>query len=316
MRAKPDLAILEVGLGGRLDAVNIIDADVSVVTSIGRDHTAWLGEQLDQIAFEKAGIFRAERPAVIGQPDAPPRLREEALLRGSRVLQVGREIHIEGAAAGWTYIGSDGERLALPLPALRGRFQTRNAAAAVAALACLRERLPLPVNALRLGIQRVRLAGRFQVVPGEVTLVLDVAHNGDSAEVLAENLRTFHCSGQLRAVLAVLGDKEPELIVAPLAPLVHEWLLTCSDDSRAMPAAELAARVGSRLAAAPTRVVEPIVRALDAVYASSAPGDCILVFGSFTTVEAALRIRRQRSRCWYTPAFRSPLDWSGSLSAR
>jgi dihydrofolate synthase/folylpolyglutamate synthase len=135
VRATPDLVVLEVGLGGRLDAVNLLDADCSVVTSIGRDHTAWLGDTLDAIAYEKAGIFRPGRPAVIGQPDAPVRLRGEAQHLGARVLQVGREIGVglDPASGGWVWQGTDGERLAMPAPAMRGAFQLHNAAVVIAA---------------------------------------------------------------------------------------------------------------------------------------------------------------------------------------
>jgi dihydrofolate synthase/folylpolyglutamate synthase len=288
--AKPDLAVLEVGLGGRLDAVNLIDAEVSVVTSVGHDHQDWLGDSLDAIAAEKAGIFRPNRPAVIGQPDAPERLRREAERLGAQVLQVGREIGVAPEpGGGWAWLGPRGERLALPAPAMRGLFQYHNAAAAIAALGCLRERLPLPVTAIRAGLTRVRLPGRFQVVPGDVTWILDVAHNREAAQALAANLAAFRCPGRRRAVLAVLGDKEPEAIAGPLAPLIETWFLSQSSDPRAMPAERLAERLVGVLGDAGRCVLPDLPGALDAAVAQSAPGDCLLVFGSFTTVEAALR---------------------------
>ncbi|AFL72949.1 bifunctional tetrahydrofolate synthase/dihydrofolate synthase [Thiocystis violascens] len=296
VRYGPDLAVLEVGLGGRLDAVNLLDADVSVVTSIGRDHTAWLGETLDAIAVEKAGIFRAGRPAVMGQRDAPVRLREEAVRLAAAPLQLGREIDHETADNGWIWKGAGGERLALPLPTLRGAFQLNNAAAAIAALACLRERLPVPVNALRAGLQRARLAGRFQVIPGAPTWILDVAHNGAAAQALATNLRAFACPGQLRAVLAVLSDKEPEAIAKPLLPFVAQWFLTQSDDPRAMPADRLAARLDTVLGASSGGCFAETEHALDAALSASDPGDCLLVVGSFTTVSQALRRFRGGNR--------------------
>jgi dihydrofolate synthase/folylpolyglutamate synthase len=288
VRAKPDVAILEVGLGGRLDAVNLLDADVSVVTSIGLDHTDWLGETLDEIAFEKAGIFRAGRPAVIGQQDAPPRLRREAEERGSQPLQLGREIVCEGAGAGWTWTSPSGERLALPDPAMRGPFQYDNAAAAIAAIWSLRERLPVPVNAIRAGLQRARLPGRFQVLPGNPTWILDVAHNGEAAQALAANLRAFACQGRLRAVLAVLSDKSPEAIVSPLLPYVSDWYLAQSDDPRAMAADVLGARLDGYVPSRSTAVLGDLDAALDAAEAASQAGDAVLVVGSFTTVGHAL----------------------------
>jgi dihydrofolate synthase/folylpolyglutamate synthase len=289
VRARPEIAILEVGLGGRLDAVNLLDAEVAVVTSIGLDHTAWLGETLDEIAAEKAGIFRPGRPAVIGQADAPPRLRAMAEQCGSRPLQIGREIQLELAAAGWVWRGPSGESLALPDPALRGAFQYANAAAAIAAVAALRERLPVAAAAVRAGIQSACLLGRFQVIRGTPTWILDVAHNREAAQALASNLRAFACPGRVRAVLAVLADKVPEAIVQPLLHWVSDWYLTQSDDPRAMPAEVLLGRLQALLPAGTGHPFGQVRAALQAAAADSAPGDAVLVVGSFTTVGEALR---------------------------
>ncbi|MGE5154349.1 MAG: bifunctional tetrahydrofolate synthase/dihydrofolate synthase [Bdellovibrio bacteriovorus] len=289
-QAEPELVVLEVGLGGRLDAVNLIDADCAVVTSVGRDHQDWLGEDLESIAVEKAGIFRPGRPAIIGQPDAPGRLRLEAEARRAQVLQVGREIGVvPEPGGGWVWGGPQGERWGLPAPAMRGAVQYHNAAAAIAALATLRDRLPLPVNAVRAGLTRARLPGRFQVIPGDLTWILDVAHNPEAAQVLAANLRAFHCPGRLRAVFAMLADKDPEAVAAPLAPLIQTWFLSQGSDRRALPAERLAERIAPILGQAERRVLPSLEEALDSALAASRPGDCLLVFGSFTTVEAALR---------------------------
>ncbi|WP_295447215.1 bifunctional tetrahydrofolate synthase/dihydrofolate synthase [uncultured Thiodictyon sp.] len=291
--AAPDLVILEVGLGGRLDAVNLIDADCAVVASIGHDHMALLGESLEAIAREKAGIFRADRPAIIGQPDAPEALREAAQALGARVFQVGRELGCAAApdGAGWVWSGADGERLALPTPAMRGSFQHHNAAAAIAALRALRGRLPVPVAAIRAGLGRARLPGRFQVFPGDVTWILDVAHNREAAQVLAENLREFRCPGRVRAVFGVLADKVPEALAAPLVSLVDTWYLTVSADARAMPVDRLAERLHGVLAGVEQERHQTVGEALDAALAAAAAGDCLLVFGSFTTVSEAISRR-------------------------
>lgn len=289
VRAQPDIAILEVGLGGRLDAVNLWDADVSVVTSIGLDHTAWLGDTRDQIAYEKAGIFRPGRPAVIGQRDAPARLRTEAEQRGSLPLQLGREIDQEVAPSGWTWIGPAGERLSLPAPAMRGPFQYDNAASAITALRTLRERLPIPIAAIRAGLQRARLPGRFHVFPGASTWIFDVAHNGEAAQCLAANLRALTCRGRTRAILAVLSDKSPEAIVQPLLPFVDDWYLTQSDDPRALSVEKLSARLAPLLPTEPALVSTDFDAVLGAVAAACAPDDCVLVVGSFATVAAGLR---------------------------
>jgi dihydrofolate synthase/folylpolyglutamate synthase len=290
VRAAPDLVTLEVGLGGRLDAVNLIDADCSVVTTIGHDHQAWLGDTLDAIAREKAGIFRAARPAIIGQPDAPAALREAALRVGAQVLQVGRELGCEAApeGSGWVWTGPDGERLALPTPALRGTFQHHNAAAAIAALRALHGRLPIPVSRLRAGLGRALPPGRFQVLPGEVTWVLDVAHNLESAQGLALNLRGFRCPGKVRALFGVLADKEPAAMAAPLASLVDTWYLTASGDDRAMPVERLAGFMRDTLPGANLETHPQVGAALEAARSASVAGDCILIFGSFTTVGEAL----------------------------
>jgi dihydrofolate synthase/folylpolyglutamate synthase len=288
--AAPDLAVLEVGLGGQLDAVNLIDGDAALVASIGRDHVQWLGETPEEIALEKAGIFRPHRVAVIGDPGAPPVLREAAERLGARPLQVGRELRVEPdpAGGGWTWGGPEGERLAMPAPALRGAVQLHNAAAAIAALRALKDRLPVPASALRAGLLRARPPGRFQVVPGRPSWILDVAHNREAAQALAQSLVAYGCRGRVRAVLAVLADKEPELIALPLVPLVERWYLSRGDDPRAMPAETLALRLRGTLAGAESLVFGELDRALERAQADSAPDDSIVVYGSFVTVAQAL----------------------------
>ena len=288
-RARLDLVVLEVGLGGRLDAVNLLDADVAIVTSIGLDHTDWLGDSLDAIAREKAGIFRADRPAIIGQRDAPATLRAEAIQIGAYPLQLGRELDHTRTAEGWNWSGPDGQRLALPLPTLRGPFQLDNATAAIAALMAVRTALPIPINAIRAGLQRAQLAGRFQVMPGAVTWILDVAHNGEAAAALAANLRDVARNGRLRAVLAVLADKNPERIVAPICEYVDDWYLAQSDDARALPVTQLSERLQDIIGPQQRGLFNSVAAALNTALAASTAGDTLLVFGSFTTVGHALK---------------------------
>lgn len=290
-RAKLDLAILEVGLGGRLDAVNLLDADVALVTTIGRDHMAWLGEDPSDIAFEKAGIFRAGRPALIGQRQAPPALRARAEALGAPVFQLGREFDWRPGddPGAWCWTGPDRTPLTLPHPALRGAAQLDNAAAVMMAVTRLADRLPVPLNAMRQGLHRVRLRGRFEVRPGRPTWILDVAHNGDAAEILAQNLKTLGRDSRLHAVLAVLADKEPDAIAGPLVPLVDHWHLGQTSDQRALPVAELAKALDRLADPAVISRYATIDAALDGATQAAGPDDRILVFGSFTTVEAALR---------------------------
>lgn len=290
--AEPDVIILEVGLGGRLDAVNIIDADVALVASIGMDHTAWLGDDPSQIASEKAGIFRSNRPAVIGQCDAPARLRERALEIGAEVFQLGREFGHRIDADQWQWHGPAGMRWgALPPPALRGRVQYDNASSALCVAALLKDRLPVSSSALRQALIRTRLPGRFTVFPGAITWILDVAHNAEAARMLAANLAAYPCTGRCHAVFSLLADKDAVAVSAALAAQVHQWHIAPAPGPRAMPVDALQAALA---AAAPDRPVTRyagVEQAIAGAAIAAVPNDCILVFGSFMTVEVALRNR-------------------------
>ncbi len=288
-RAGPDVAILEVGLGGRLDAVNLLDADVAVVTSIGRDHMAWLGEDLESIAAEKAGIFRPGRPAVVGHRKPAGTILELAEQLGSQLHVLGRDFDWTRDALGWHWLGPGWPPTALPAPALRGEHQYDNAAAALMAISCVAERLPVPLSSLREGLLRVSLPGRFQVIPGDVTWILDVAHNGQAAETLAANLAAFPCRGALHAVLGILKDKEPAAIVTPLAERVRTWHLGQTSGPRSLAAVELMQALDGLLPPDRMHAYGDLNQAMDGALALACKGDCILVSGSFTTVEAALR---------------------------
>ena len=289
VRTRPDVAILEVGLGGRLDAVNILAPDVAVLTTIDLDHTAWLGATRDRIAAEKAGIFRPGRPAVVGHR-APSRvLFEQAGEFGCDLFVLGRDFDWEDAGDGWWWQGPEWGRVGLPAPALRGSFQRDNAAAVLMAVACLQPRLPVSSVHLGPGLQRVRLPGRFQVIPGPVTWILDVAHNAQAAEVLAENLRAFGCPNRVHGVLGVMKDKDLLAIAGPLIGQVDAWYLGSSATPRALSATELHAALQGMAAGQKLKDCGDIAAALRAAAEAARSGDCILVFGSFTTVEAALR---------------------------
>ncbi len=293
-RAGLDLVVLEVGLGGRLDAVNLIDAEVAVVTNIGFDHTEWLGETLEAIAREKAGIFRPGRPAIIGQRDAPASLRNEVGRIGAIPLELGRAFAWQQTAAGWSWTGrvSEGRAealLNLPRPALPGVFQLDNASAALAALRALADPLPIQRTAIEQGLRAVHLAGRFQVLAGPVTWILDVAHNGESAAALAANLRDLSCLGRLRAVFAILNDKPAERMAAPLVELIDRWYLGQTADERALPAETLAVRLAGLLGQDRCQIFGDIASAIDQALAEARAGDGLVIFGSFTTVAAALR---------------------------
>jgi dihydrofolate synthase/folylpolyglutamate synthase len=293
LRAGPDLAILEVGLGGRLDAVNLIDADLAIVTSIGRDHMAWLGETLEEIALEKAGILRPGRPVVFGHRKPLPVLLERAADLGCSAHVLGRDFDWTEESPGWRWTAPGLPPLSLAAPALRGRIQFDNAASAIMATACLRDRLTLSSAHLRQGLQRARIPGRFQVLPGAPTWILDVAHNGPAAQALAANLASFPCQGRLHAVLGLFADKEPTAVAGPLLEWVDCWHLGAADSPRALPAPELrvalnglGAQLGRTLN---IREYGGIEEAVAGARGLALSGDCILAFGSFTTVEAVLR---------------------------
>ncbi|WP_054774514.1 bifunctional folylpolyglutamate synthase/dihydrofolate synthase, partial [Methylogaea oryzae] len=188
-RAGLDAQILEVGLGGRLDAVNIIDADAALVASIDIDHQEWLGDSRDAIALEKAGIYRRGHPAVLGDPEAPPALLSYVDEQGIALHRQGREFGYSMDGAGWNWRGSTGSLRELPLPAMPGKHQLLNASAVLQLLQLVQTRLPVAESAVRRGLETVRLAGRFQLIPGAPAVLADVAHNPQAARVLAEYLR-------------------------------------------------------------------------------------------------------------------------------
>jgi dihydrofolate synthase/folylpolyglutamate synthase len=284
----PDVLILEVGLGGRLDAVNIIDPDLALITGVGLDHMDWLGSDLDSIALEKAGILRPGRPAVYGDFQIPPSLLSRAAEVGARLYRLGTEYHYWEQASGWRWEGMGRIRSTLPAPGLRGACQLRNAAAVLMALELLSAELPVHPAAVRSGLQEAFLPGRFQVLPGEVPLVLDVAHNPQAAAVLAENLARLACPGRVHAVFAILADKDIEGVVTSVAECIHSWHLAQLPGRRALPLSLLVERVGGVVQGAPLIGYESVRRALQGARRAAAPGDCILVFGSFITVARAM----------------------------
>jgi len=238
---KVDVAILEVGLGGRLDAVNVFDNDCAVVTSVDIDHTDYLGETREQIAFEKAGIFRSGKVAVCADADVPQAVTGHAEKIGAQLWRIGHEFSFEEQKTGqWDYRSIIGTRNSLPYPALRGAFQLNNASAALAALDALKDKLPVSMEAVRRGLVEVQLAGRFQVVPGRPQLILDVAHNPHAARALAQNLAGLPPCPHTFAVFAMLKDKDMAGVAAALDPLVDTWLAAGIAAPRGATAAELA----------------------------------------------------------------------------
>jgi len=338
-----DVAILEVGLGGRLDAVNVFDSDCAVVTSVDIDHTYYLGDTREQIAFEKAGIFRKDKVAICADSDVPLALRNHAQQVGAELWCIGQEFGFqlpspaggggsEGEGSGdvaytiavsqtlslalkeqlairlggqetpaeslvisrerergqnqqqWNYRSQVGARNALPFPALRGAFQLHNASAALAALDALKEKLPVSMEAVRRGLVEVRLAGRFQLVPGRPTLILDVAHNPHAARSLAQNLASLPPCPQTYAVFAMLKDKDMAGVAAALDAQIDTWLVAGIAAPRGATVGELAQVLRDSGVRGELLTFHDVGAALRYAYNAASENDRIAAFGSFYTV--------------------------------
>ena len=274
-REDTEVMVLEVGLGGRLDAVNVVDADCAVLTSVGIDHVDYLGPDRESIGREKAGIFRDGRPAVIAEPQPP----QSVLAAPGRQLLLGRDFGYLDQRSQWAYWGPAGRRSGLAHPALRGAMQLRNASAAMCALDALRERLPLGMQDVRRGLAEVTLPGRFQVLTGRPQVILDVAHNPQAARVLAENLAASGFAPETIAVCGMLRDKDVAGVLHELAPLVTRWHLASLAGPRGARADELSAHVHQE-----KECFASPAEAFAAALKRANENDKIVVFGSFLTV--------------------------------
>jgi len=331
---KVDVLILEVGLGGRLDAVNAFDNDCAVIASVDIDHTDYLGESRDKIAFEKAGIFRAGKVAICADADVPQTLTDHAANIGAKLWRIGREfsfaenrvplpsVEKDGGANNnptrtilisqthtvdsshtnhhreqnqWNFHGPGGERNSLPYPALRGAFQVHNASAALAALDALKDRLPVSMQAVRRGLVEVMLSGRFQVLPGSPQIILDVAHNPHAAGSLAENLASLPSGHKTFAVFAMLKDKDRQGVVRALKDQVDVWLVAGIDAPRGATAAGMAEVLATEGITQAVLAFPTIENAFQHACNQASENDRIAVFGSFYTVAEVMRVRGLRA---------------------
>ncbi|WP_045738812.1 bifunctional tetrahydrofolate synthase/dihydrofolate synthase [Xanthomonas sp. MUS 060] len=285
-QAALDLAVLEVGLGGRLDAVNVVDADVAVITTVDIDHTDWLGSDREAIGAEKAGIARPWKPLVLGEIDPPSSVLRHAYAIGASTFRAGSDFFHEPLDAErwrWRDVGTN---LLLPLPQLRAPVQRANAATAIAALRALRKSLPR--SAYADGIAAARLRGRLQVCMRDgVEVLVDVGHNPQAARELAASLQAQPIVGATRAVFAALGDKDAVGVVKALEGQVDTWHLAGLSGARAQSGVQLRERLAGT-AAAVAVVAESVVQALQQALQQARPGDRVLVFGSFHTAADAL----------------------------
>ena len=289
-----DLVILEVGLGGRFDSVNAFDTDCAVITSIALDHMEYLGNDREAIGLEKAQIMRPGKPAIVSDPLPPASVVAHADAIGADLWLVGRDFNHRGDRQQWAWSGRGRRYHALSYPALRGANQLLNAAGAIAALEALRDRLPITAQAIRNGLAMVELPGRFQIVPGQPALVLDVAHNPQAVAALAVNLDAMGFFPRTHAVFGAMRDKDIPELLAKMAPLVDVWHCCELPTARAATAAELAAQVqaalaGRRGAPVPVYTHPSPADALRQAAAAADPADRIVVFGSFYTVGGVLK---------------------------
>jgi len=291
-----DAVVLEVGLGGRLDAVNIVDADCAIVTSVDLDHTDWLGDTREQIGLEKAHIYRGGRPAICSDPQPPQSLLEHARAIGADLWLFGHDFNYSGDRQQWAYGGRGQRRNALAYPALRGANQLLNASAALAALESVRDRLPVPQQAVRVGLLQASLPGRFQILPGQPAVILDVAHNPHAAAVLAQNLDNMGFHPYTHAVFGMLNDKDIDGVIAKLGSRIDHWYCAGLPGPRGGSGESLAGHVAAFLSSAPAGAEAPTVQACAdpaAAFAAAreraGEGDRIVVFGSFLTVASVLQ---------------------------
>ena len=290
--APVDLVILEVGLGGRFDSVNAFDSDCAVITSIDLDHMEWLGPDRESIGLEKAQIMRPGRPAIVSDPLPPASVLRHGEAIGADLWLVGRDFNHAGDRQQWGWSGRGRRYHGMSYPALRGANQILNAAGAIAALEALRDRLPLTAQAVRTGLAMVELPGRFQIVPGQPALVLDVAHNPQACAALALNLDAMGFFPGTHAVFGAMADKDIPGLLARLVPLVDVWHCCSLPTPRAATAAALAQQVQTATAGRRGVTVhehDDPAQALRAAAAAADPADRIVIFGSFLTVGGVLK---------------------------
>lgn len=297
-QAQLDAAVLEVGLGGRLDAVNMIDADVAIVTSIDIDHVDYLGPTRAGIALEKAHVYRAGRAAICSDPQPPATLTEHAERIGADLWLFGRDFNYQGDRQQWAFAGRRTRRTGLPYPSLRGANQLLNASGALAALEALESRLPVAQQAVRQGLLTVELAGRFQILPGRPTVILDVAHNPHAAAVLAENLDNMGFYPSTFAVFGMLADKDIESVVAHVGGRVDHWYAVGTQGPRGASAATVADAVRAALSGRNFALTEcaDVAHAFEIALEAASADDRIIAFGSFLVVSDAIAALEARER--------------------
>jgi dihydrofolate synthase/folylpolyglutamate synthase len=290
-REQVDVAVLEVGMGGRLDAVNLFDTDIAVVTPIGLDHMAWLGDTREKIGREKAGILRTGKPVVCSESQPPESVLEHAHDIQAKAYVADADFSYQVSPQGdWSWKGAKQAYRSLPKPALHGQYQLQNAAAIIQVCELLSQQgMSIDETAIRQGLQQVKLAGRFQLIPGPVTRILDVTHNQQGAENMKQLLTETAGSGKTYAVLAMLKDKDCDAVAEILNPVIDFWYLAGLEGDRGLSSENISEVLGPIVGDKKLGCYAQVIDAYNAAMNNAVIGDRVLIFGSFHTVEAVMR---------------------------
>ncbi len=281
-----DVILLEVGLGGRLDAVNLVDADVALITSIDIDHVDWLGDDREVIGLEKAGIMRSGRPAIISDPEPPLQMQEYARKLGARLMCLGKDFHYHKQADEWSWSTSEGALESLALPALSGEFQFNNASGVLMAIQVLQNVLPVAIEAMSRGLSRTRIVGRLMVVQEQPRVLFDVAHNPHGARALAAYLQQNPVAGATHVVIGIMSDKDVHGLLTGLCAQVSSWHVCAPDVGRSMPADQLKKAV-EEVCGGKVSSYDGVATAFDQALTLAQPEDQVVIMGSFFTVAEA-----------------------------
>ena len=283
------LAILEVGLGGRLDAVNILDADVSLITSIDIDHQEWLGNDRESIAREKAGIFRNLSPAICSDPNPPKSLLDCSKALGTPISLLGRDYQFSYSDTSWTWRSKDMCLEGLPRPMKYCNFQIQNASGVLMVLANIQDEYPVSIENIKHALGSFRLSGRFQIIPGDIPKILDVAHNRESIKALVENLKMVSCQGKTHIILGMLKGKEHRQVIKELEVVADSWHFVSIPHERGIEGKKLASEFRAINKSKDVSEYSSMREALDKIRKLSMPDDRIVITGSFYTVGAAIQ---------------------------
>lgn len=287
-RSGLDIQLLEVGLGGRLDAVNIVSPDVALITSICIDHVDWLGETRESIGREKAGIFRAATPAIVGDPEPPASLAQVAADKQARLYCLGRDFGYEKRATGWDWFAGDRQLTQLPEPGLKGEHQFRNASSVILAVAEMAETLPVSEASIRQGLEKVQLAGRFQLINDDVPVLLDVGHNPQAVRTLADYVAAMFPGRRIHAVFSMMKDKDIASVIDIMRPVIFDWFFAPLANPRAATESLMREIFAQSAVSNVFFGFNGFSDAFAAAKSRFQEGDLLLVFGSFFLVSDCL----------------------------